>query len=94
MEIYVGNLSKKATKEELQEKFEKFGQVLYVKFKMDIFTKAPKGYAFVNMPNEEEASAAIKKLNGWKLHGQAIIVKEARPHERDWQKGLKSGKPF
>ena len=39
MEIYIGNLSKKITKEELQLKFEKYGQVLQIKFKMDLFTK-------------------------------------------------------
>jgi len=94
MEIYIGNLSKKTTKEELQLKFEKFGQVLQIKFKIDLFTKEPKGYAFVNMPDENEALKAIKKLNGTKLHGQEILVKEANSQEKDWHKGRSKGKPF
>ena len=94
MEIYIGNLSKKITKEELQLKFEKYGQVLQIKFKMDLFTKEPKGYAFISMPDQAEALKAIKKLNGTKLHGQELIVKEANPHEKDWHKGRNKGKPF
>ena len=94
MEIYIGNLSKKTTKEEIRLKFEKYGQVLQIKFKMDLFTKEPKGYAFVHMPNQSEALKAIEKLNGKKLHGKELIVKEANPQEKDWQKGRNKGKPF
>ena len=94
MEIYVGNIHKNVTKEELQSKFEKFGQVASVKLKKDLFTGQNKGYAFVLMPVQSEAEAAIKGLNGKKMEGRVIKVTAGRPQERDWNKGAKKGKPF
>ena len=94
MELYVGNLSKQTTKEELQQEFEKYGQVLQIKFKINLFTKEPKGYAFVSMPNEAEAQKAIEKLNNKKLHGKEMLIKEAKSQEKDWNKGGKRGMPF
>lgn len=96
MEIYVGNLSKKVTKEDLENVFSKYGQISNIKFKKDLFTKEPKGYAFVTMTAQAEAEKAIEKLNGKKLKGAEIIVKEARSHEQPWNKNLgkKKGRPF
>jgi RNA recognition motif-containing protein len=94
MEIYVGNVHKNVTKEELQAKFEKFGQVASVKLKKDLFTGQNKGYAFVLMPVQSEAKAAIKALNGKKMEGRVIKVTAGRPQERDWNKGVRKGKPF
>lgn len=96
MEIYVGNLSKKVTKEDLQVQFEKYGTVSLIKFKKDLFTGESKGYTFVVMPIQDEANKAIEKLNNKKLRGQSIIVKEARSHNQDWNKrgGKKRGRPF
>ena len=67
MDIYVGSLSKKVTKEELKIQFEKFGTVSQIKFKKDIFSGESKGYAFVIMPVQVEAKKAIDKLNGKKI---------------------------
>ncbi len=94
MEIYVGNLSKKVTKEDLQSQFERYGTVSLIKFKKDIFTGESKGYAFVIMPVQAEAEKAIEKSNGKRIRGEKIIVKEARAHDQDWQKRGKKGKPF
>jgi RNA recognition motif-containing protein len=94
MEIYVGDVHKNVTKEELQTKFEKFGQVLNIKLKKDLFTGENKGYAFVLMPVQSEAEAAIKGLNGKKLHGREIKVTAGRSHDYDWNKGRNKGKPF
>lgn len=96
MEIYVGDISKKITKEELQILFEKWGTVSLIKFKRDLFSGESKGYAFVNMPIRSEAKKAIEKLNGKKVKGQELIVKEARSHDRDWNQkgGKKQGRPF
>ncbi|MCJ7813039.1 RNA-binding protein [bacterium] len=96
MDIYVGGLSKKITKEELQVQFEKFGVVSRVKLKGDLFSGESKGYAFVIMPIRTEALKAIDKLNGKKIKGQEIKVKEARSHDRDWneRERKRSGKPF
>ncbi len=94
MEIYVGNLSKKVTKENLQNQFEKYGTVSLIKFKKDLFSGDSKGYAFVVMPVQAEAEKAIEKSNGKKMHGQSIIVKEARSHDQDWNKRGRKGRPF
>ncbi|MBN2286960.1 MAG: RNA-binding protein [Tissierellales bacterium] len=94
MEIYVGNLSKKVTKEDLQSLFEKYGTVSLIKFKKDLFSGESKGYAFVVMPVLAEAEKAIEKSNGKKILGQKIIVKEARSHDQDWDKRGKRGRPF
>ena len=94
MEIYVGNVHKNVKKEELQAKFEKFGQVASVKLKKDLFTGQNKGYAFVMMPVKSEAEAAIKGLNGKKMQGREIKVTAGRSLDYDWNKGKKKGKPF
>ena len=96
MEIYVGNLSKKVAKEDLQVQFEKYGTVSLIKFKKDLFTGESKGYAFVVMPIQTEAHKSIEKLNGKKMKGQPLIVREARSHDQDWNKrgGKKRGRPF
>jgi RNA recognition motif-containing protein len=94
MDIYVGNLSKKVIKEDLQTKFEKYGQVAAIKLKKDLFTGEPKGYAFVIMPVQSEAEAAIKALDGKKVRGQEMKVSEARSHDAEWVKGRKKNRPF
>jgi RNA recognition motif-containing protein len=94
MEIYIGNIHKNVTKEELKEKFGKYGQVATVKLKKDLFTGENKGYAFVAMPIQAEAKAAVKALNGKKLRGREIKVTEARSHDYDWNKGKNKGKLF
>lgn len=96
MEIYIGNLSKKVSKEDLKNTFEKYGQIATIKFKKDLFSGEPKGYAFITMTVQSEAEKAIEKLDGKKLKGQEITVKEARSHDHSWEKGRtkKKGRPF
>ena len=96
MEIYISNLSSKISKEDLKEVFEKYGNVASVKLKTDMFTGETKGYAFVLMPVEAEAKAAIKALNGKKVKGQSVNVKEAHTHNENWRgKSKRGGKmPF
>jgi RNA recognition motif-containing protein len=79
MNIYVGKLSRDATDEDVQHAFEAFGQVSSVKLIMNKFTGASRGFAFVEMPVETEARAAIDGLNGKELKGQPLTVNEARP---------------
>jgi RNA recognition motif-containing protein len=94
MDIYVGNLSKKITKEDLQKAFEKFGQVSTIKLKKDLFTGEPKGYAFVVMTVQTEAEAAIEGLDGKKIKGTEIKVNRARSHDYKQNAGKKKGRPF
>jgi cold-inducible RNA-binding protein len=77
--IYVGNLSYDATEDELRQAFEAHGQVSSVKVISDRETGRPRGFAFVEMPNDAEADAAIQALNLQEIAGRAVTVNEARP---------------
>jgi len=79
--IYVGNLPFSATSESLNEMFSKFGSVDSAKIVMDRDTGRSKGFGFVEMSSNDEADAAIEKLNGADLAGRALTVNEARPME-------------
>ncbi len=79
MNIYVGNLSYKTAEEELRAAFERFGEVSRVNILTDRDTGQPRGFGFVEMPNREQAQAAIDGLNGTELNGRALTVNEARP---------------
>ena len=81
MNIFVGSLSFKTTEEELQKEFEAFGEVGAVKIIVDHETFKSRGFAFVTMPNQDQATAAIAALNGKEINGFALKVNEARPRE-------------
>jgi len=87
MNIYVGNLSYRITEGELQEAFAAFGQVASVKIITDMATGRSKGFGFVEMPNEQEAEAAIQALNGKELKGRAVTVGQARARSEGGQRG-------
>ena len=79
MNLYVGNLSFKTTDASLREAFQAHGQIESARVVMDRDSGRSKGFGFVEMPNREEAMAAIKALNGSELEGRNINVNEARP---------------
>ena len=79
MRIYVGNMSREVTDEDLQQAFEAFGQVSSATVIKDKLTGVSKGFGFAEMPAEAEAQSAINGLNGKELQGQALNVNEARP---------------
>ena len=79
MNIYVGNLARQVTDEELRKAFEEFGQVAEARLIMDKFSGESKGFGFVEMPSKEEAEKAIEEMNGKDLKGRALNVNEARP---------------
>ncbi len=81
MNIFVGSLSFKTTEEELQKEFESFGEVDSVKIILDHETLKSRGFAFVRMPNQDQATAAIAGLNGKEINGFALKINEARPRE-------------
>ena len=78
MNIYVGNLSGDVGDGDLQGAFEAFGEVTSATVIKDKFTGKSRGFGFVEMPDEEEAKAAIEGLNGEELMGQDLSVNEAR----------------
>ena len=79
--LFVGNLSFQTTESELTALFQGFGQVTRVHVAMDRETGRARGFAFVEMPNDEEAAKAIAALNGKEVGGRALKVNEARPKE-------------
>ncbi len=79
MNIYVGNISRNVTEDELRQAFEAYGEVTSVNIIKDKYTGEPRGFGFVEMPNRKEAQAAIDALNGKDLKGRTLNVNEARP---------------
>ncbi|MGZ3845787.1 MAG: RNA recognition motif domain-containing protein [Flavisolibacter sp.] len=81
MNIYVGNLSWGLKDQDLANLFTPFGEVASAKIVMDKFTQRSKGFGFVEMPNDEQAQAAIAQLNGSEVEGRNLVVNESRPKE-------------
>ena len=81
MNIFVANIERKVSDEKLLELFQEFGEVSSLKLIKDRDTGVSKGYAFVEMPNADEAQKAIDALNKTELEGRALAVNEARPKE-------------
>ncbi len=79
MNIFVGNLARTVTEAELREAFQPFGKISSVSIVKDKSSGESKGFAFVEMPTQGEAEAAIKSLNGKELGGKSLTVNEARP---------------
>ena len=77
--IYVGNLDYKVTEEELRTAFEAYGKVDNVTILRDRDTGQPRGFAFVEMANDEEAQKAITGTNGSQIGSRTVNVNEARP---------------
>jgi RNA recognition motif-containing protein len=84
--IYVGNLSFDATEDDVRQAFSEYGEVASVNIITDRETGRPRGFCFVEMPNDEEAKSAIEGLNLQRIAGRAVNVNEARP-KRDRQGG-------
>ena len=79
MNIFVGNLSRDVTEEDLRSAFAALGGVTRASVLKDKFTGEPRGFGFVEMEAKAEAQAAINGLNGKDLKGRALTVNEARP---------------
>ena len=79
MNIYVGNLSYKVRENDLKEVMEEYGQVDSCKLITDRDTRKSKGFAFVEMADDEAAKKEIAELNGAELDGRTMVVKEATP---------------
>ena len=77
--IYVGNLNKSTTQEEVTTLFAQAGAVSGVEVVMDKGTGLSKGFAFVTMANQEEADKAITMFNAYKLGENELKVNIAKP---------------
>ena len=79
MNIYVGNLSYSTTEEGLKGLFETYGAVDSVSVISDRYTGRSRGFGFVEMPNDDEAQAAIGELDNKEFEGRPLRVNKARP---------------
>jgi RNA recognition motif. (a.k.a. RRM, RBD, or RNP domain) len=79
--LYVGNLSFRVTSDDLQEHFATAGQVDSANVVMDRETGRSRGFGFVEMASDDDATAAIAQFNGSEYDGRNMVVNEARPRE-------------
>ena len=81
MNIYVGNLLRAAKEDEVRDLYSQYGDVTSVRIMVDKFTGQGRGFAFVEMANDEQGRAAIEATNGLDFLGRTLRVSEARPRE-------------
>lgn len=77
--LFVGGISWDSTEDSLKNFFAAAGTVVSATIITDKYSGRSKGFGFVEMSSEQEAQAAIEKLNGQTLDGRAITVSEAKP---------------
>ncbi|MCW5907590.1 MAG: RNA-binding protein [Chitinophagales bacterium] len=82
MNIYVANISFRASESELKDLFAQYGEVSSVKILKDRETNRSRGFGFVEMPNDEQGRAAIAALNGAEFGQRNLVVKEALPPKK------------
>ncbi len=93
MRIYVGNLSYQTTEENLQTAFAAFGTVGSVSIVRDRHTSESRGFGFIEMDDDKEASEAITGLSGTRLDGRTLTVNQARPRSTDGARSGRTGGP-
>jgi RNA recognition motif-containing protein len=87
MNIYVANISFKATDGDLKDLFEEYGDVSSAKIIIDKETQRSRGFGFVEMADDAAAREAISKLNGASFQGKNLNVNEARPKTENSRSG-------
>jgi RNA recognition motif-containing protein len=89
MKIFVGSLPLSVQEEELKNYFEQYGTVSSANLVKDVSTEMSRGFAYVEMGNEQEANKAIQELNKIEIDGQTIVV---NPGEEQSNKGQYLGR--
>jgi RNA recognition motif-containing protein len=79
--LFVGSLPWAVSDEALKEAFTQYGNVVSAKVVTDRQTGRSRGFGFVEMESDSEASAAIEALNGSDFNGRNIVVNEAKPKD-------------
>ncbi len=91
--LYVGNLPFQATEQEITNWFQQAGATgATVSLVTDKFTGQPRGFAFVEINNDEEAARVIQSLNGQDFMGRNVVVNEAKPREGGGRGGYGGGR--
>ena len=88
--LFVGNLPWSVTEEELKTKFEEHVPVIAVRIITDKFSNKPKGFAFVEV-NDDDMEKAVSAMNGQKIGDREIVVNEARPKRERSDRGGRGG---
>jgi RNA recognition motif-containing protein len=91
MNIYVGNLERAVTDEELKEIFTEYGEITSASIIKDKYTGESRGFGFVEMPAKAEAIEAIKQVDGKEINGKRLIVNEARQKQDRRHSGGRGG---
>ena len=92
--LYVGNLAKEVTENDLTHNFSTIGKVTSVVIIKDRYSNQSKGFGFIEMETEEDARKAIAQFNGGELQGKNITVSEAREPRKDSEGGSgRGGRP-
>ncbi len=94
MNIYVGNMSRDVSEDDLREAFAAFGQITSVNIIKDKFSGEPRGFGFVEIQSKAEAQAAIDGMNGKELKGRTLNVNEARPRTEGGGRGGGGGRRY
>jgi len=91
MNLFVGNLDKETTEDELSELFSEYGEVRSAKIIRDIYSGDPRGFGFVEFSNKADAINAINEMNGKEFRGQELKVNEAFDKRANDRKGSRRG---
>ena len=89
--LFVGNMNFQTTESDLRALFEPFGPITRVHIAMDRETGRSRGFAFIEMPNDDDAAKAMAGLDGKEVGGRNLKVNEARPKESSGPRGPRSG---
>jgi len=84
MNIYVGNLDYKVNDKDLVDIFAEYGTISSAKVIMDKYNGKSKGFGFVEMENQDEATKAIQELDGATFENRKIMVNEAKPKKTSY----------
>jgi RNA recognition motif-containing protein len=82
MNIFLGNLARDVTEEDIRAEFAPFGEVTSVSIVKDKYSGQPRGFAFVEMPNRDEGEAAIAALKGTRFKERTLDISESMPRDK------------
>jgi len=82
MKLFVGNLPKEYTEDDLVQLLSEFGEPKNPKIIKDRETGQSRGFGFIEFDSKDEANAAIEALNGKEVGGRSLTVSEAREQQR------------
>lgn len=85
--LFVGGLSYNTDVDELRDLFAQAGEVVSANIIRDKFTNQSRGFGFVEMATEAEATEAMRRFNGYELGGRNLVVNESRPQEKKFSGG-------